>query len=113
MKKYLFAAVSVIAVMLFNIIIASNISKENTSIAQLMEIRKAQAEDPSLWYKSTGDCSITLEGEAGVIIELFGTQYTIPSSGSLTLTFHNVEVSCSSGGTYQCSTYTCADFWKG
>ena len=60
-----------------------------------------------------GDCSITVEGEAGYKFTILGREWTIPLSGKITITFDDVKISCSTGGSYQCSQVTCADFWKG
>jgi hypothetical protein len=89
----------------------NNIGKLN----ELFSISSANAEgwnDP-VWKEGHYDCSITLEGQAGATVKLFGVSYTIPTSGSLTLTFKNVATSCSSGGTSQCKYKTCADFFAG
>ena len=59
-----------------------------------------------------GNCSVTLSGQAGIKGTVLGVNYTIPASGSITLTFNDVKILCSSGGKYACTQKTCADFWK-
>src|SRR5690606_41934823 len=59
--------------------------------------------NPALWNKTTDDCSITLSGAANTTVTIFGIKYKIPTSGSLTLTFSNAMVDCSSGATFLCT----------
>ena len=66
-----------------------------------------------LWKKHEKHCTIKVSGQIWSVIKIWGTNYTIPYQGELIITFENVNISCESGGGFQCITKDCADFWKG
>lgn len=113
MKKKIILLSIIIGFISLSLFYSSTVNQE-TSLNNLLVVNSAQAEDPPADYiKTTHDCSITIEGEAGAYVTIFGVRYKIPVDGSLELTFSDVAVDCSSGGTSMCSYYTCAMFWQG
>ena len=58
-----------------------------------------------------GDCTVILTGQAGATVTVLGIKHTFPLTGTLTLTFTDVKILCSTGGSFQCHTSTCNDFW--
>ena len=60
-----------------------------------------------------GPCRTEIRGTANTSGEIFGIPYTIPVTGVVTITFTDVERDCESGGTFNCQTVSCADFFRG
>lgn len=104
-----------LALLVFNLsAVVSNDNTSELSLSSLMNSAQAQGEGgggDTLWHKSTRDCNFTIHGEGNAKFKLYGTTYTIPISGSITLSFNDVSTDCSSGGTFQCSSFSCANFW--
>jgi hypothetical protein len=65
------------------------------------------------YEKEDVTCSITVTAQAGVSFTVFGTVYTVPLDGVITVDFNNAAANCSSGGNSMCVYRTCADFWSG
>jgi hypothetical protein len=65
------------------------------------------------WIKDTDDCTIILQGEAGLPIAFLGHSYTIPAGGKLTVTFRKASVDCRANGDMQCIYRDCYMFYSG
>ena len=65
---------------------------------------------PQKFDKTNGDCSIRIEGEAGLSGTWLGISYTIPAQGWIRLTKENYMVNCPIGTQYlreDCTTRDC------
>jgi hypothetical protein len=67
----------------------------------------------TIYRKFENECSITVGGQVEISFVLFGTTYTVPAGGSLTISFGRAAVDCASGGEFMCQYVSCADFWQG
>ncbi len=113
MKRKIILIFLGIGFIILNLFYVTSLTQES-NLSDFITMNSAQAEDPPpIFIKTTHDCSITIEGEAGAYITIFGVRYKIPLDGSLELTFSDVAVDCASGGNQMCSYFTCAMFWQG
>lgn len=109
MKKIIgFLGVAVFALAMFFNTNSNNASNGNFSLSSLLTLNTANAESPdgTYWIKKHFDCTVTVTGEGGASVTIFGSTYTIPYSGSLTVT-SNVGVDCDVNGPSQCTVFDC------
>jgi hypothetical protein len=117
MKKTILGIIVVViaAVAAWNVNVIAKSQTEGTVyhlFANSEALAQGEGSGGSLYNIDEEDCSITLTGETGVTVKVWGVSYTFPVSGRLTLTFSDVKIQCSSGGYNQCEWSSCADFWK-
>ena len=67
--------------------------------------------DSTIWKKIYEDCTFTISGTPGVTYKMYGIEYTIPPSESITFTLSNVKIECGIGGKNQFEEKGCAEFW--
>ena len=116
MKKLFFGITVIVIVVVsawnVNVIVKSQTKGMTYQFVNIEALAEDEGGDGSYEFCVTeGDCSITVSGQAGVSFVVLGVTYTIPASGSITITYSDVKVRCSTGGTFQCTTSSCVDFW--
>lgn len=65
----------------------------------------------TLWFKTTGGCSIEVRGEANSEITIFGAKVKVGAKGVGSLTMTEASTRCENGGKEQCSSMDCGEFW--
>lgn len=65
----------------------------------------------TLWKKTDSSCSITVQGAANAEATILGKKVKFDAKGQGSLTVGDAATSCESGGTFQCKSMTCGEFW--
>ena len=115
MKKLFFGIIFLAAVLTFmhSVEFRNSNTQNNLDIISFTLLPAHAEEDPpQLFDKTKSDCKTTIEGEVGISGTWMGINYTIPSSGEITVTCGNCDIDCPLGNEYlreDCTTRDCAD----
>lgn len=65
----------------------------------------------TLWKKTDSSCTITVQGGANAEGTILGVKVKFDANGKGSLTVEGAATSCEAGGTFQCKSMSCGEFW--